>query len=137
MVTFSAEDKGEAIHITGGKYIGLDGWCWLKKNEPCKQTYVIVVLENGEEKGICINKGNVGPPLAAPRDYIEATLQQHTDINQALNKVCKLLARCNLNGTEEALQRKFLEKMRTAYGQQVALGNKATWFEVNYDSDTS
>lgn len=135
MVSFSADDKGEAIHITGGKYVGLNGWRWLGKGNPSKQTYVIVVLENDEEKGVRVNKGNVGPPCVAPTDYVDAVLQQYTEINQALNKVCKLLVKCNLNGTETALQKKFLEKMQTAVQSQLAEGQKATWFCVNYEED--
>jgi hypothetical protein len=135
MVTFSADDKGDAIHITGGKYIGLNGWRWLGKSNPPKQTYVVVLLENNKEKGVRVNKGNVGPPRCAPVDYVDAVLQQHTDIDQVLNKACKLLAMCNLNGTEEALQKKFLAKMQAAFEQQLADGQKATWFGVNYEED--
>jgi hypothetical protein len=133
MVTFSTEDKGEAIYITGGKYVGLNGWRWLGKGNPIKQTYVIVALENDEEKGVRINKGNVGPPRGPPTDYIDAVLQQYTDIDQALNKVCKLLAKCHLNGAEKALQQKFLDRMRAAAQQQLAEGTKATWYVVDYE----
>jgi hypothetical protein len=137
MVTFSMEDKGKAIHITGGKYVGLNGWRWLGKGNPPKQTYVIVVLENNDEKGIRVNKGNVGPPRegGAPTNYVDAVLQQYTEIDQALNKACKLLAKCNLNGTEKELQTKFLEKMQAAFELQLAEGQKAAWFGINYAED--
>jgi hypothetical protein len=133
MVTFSSEDKGKAIYITGGKYVGLNGWLWLGKGNPPKQIYVIVVLENNIEKGVRIHKGNVGPPRGPPTDYVGAALQQYTDIDQLFNKVCKLLAKCHLTGTEEKLQQKFLEKMQAASQQQLAEGQRATWFHVEYE----
>lgn len=132
MVTFSVEDKGEAIHITGGKYVGMNGWRWLGKGNPPKQTYVILILGNNKEKGIRVKKGNVGPPCGAPTDYVDAVLQQHPDIDQAFNKVCKMLAKCQLNGTEKPLQIKFIEKMEAAVEQQLAEGQKAAWFHVDY-----
>jgi hypothetical protein len=60
-------------------------------------------------------------------------LQQYTDIDQAFNKVCKVLAKCHLKGTEKTLQQKFLEKMQAAAQQQLAEGQKATWFGVEYE----
>ena len=56
MVQYSVADKGEQIHITDGKYIGLDGWCWVGKNDTNKYTYVIVKLKDGQEKGTHIKK---------------------------------------------------------------------------------
>ena len=74
----------------------------------------------------------MGPPRGAPTDYVDAVLQQHPDIDQAFNKVCKLLAKCQLNGTEKPLQIKFIEKMEAAVEQQRAGGQKAAWFHVDY-----
>jgi hypothetical protein len=132
MVTYSVEDKGEAIHITGGKYIGLSGWLWLEKPNPPKTTYVIITLKNNTEVGTRVNKGHVGPPRGAPTDFVDAALQQHTDVDVAFNKVCKMLAKCNLNGSERELQEKFLFKMHAAFEQQLAEGVKASWFYVDY-----
>jgi hypothetical protein len=135
MVTFSAEDKGAPIHISSGKYVGMNGWLWLGKGHPPKQTYVVIIYECNKEKGVCVNNGNVGPPLAPPKDFVDALLQQHPVIDQALNKVCKMFAKCQLNGSEEALQKKILERMAAAYAQQLAEGEKATWFGVDYQDE--
>jgi hypothetical protein len=135
MVTYLVEDKDEAIHIRGGKYIGLSGWLWLEKPNPPKTTYVIITLKNNTKLGTRVNKGYVGPPRGAPTDYVAAALQQHTEIDVAFNKVCKMLAKCNLNGSERELQKKFLFKMHAALEQQLAEGEKASWFFVDYRAD--
>lgn len=136
MATFPLEEKGEAILITGGKYAGKHGWRWLGKGNPTKQVYVIVVLEVNNEVGTRILKGNVGLPERAgsPTDYVDAVLQQHSDIDQALNKACKMLAKCAVNGAhQDALLKMFLKKLNAAAGQQQSEGQKATWFSVDYD----
>jgi len=47
MVYFSPDNKGEQICITGGKYLGLHGWCWLGKDDTPKCTYVVLTLNDG------------------------------------------------------------------------------------------
>lgn len=136
MVTFPFEEKGEAITITGGKYAGKNGWRWLGKGNPPRQEYVIVVLEVNNEVGTRILKGNVGLPSRAgnPTNYVDAVLQQHSDIDLTLNKVCKMLAKCSVNGAhQEALMKIIIKKMNAAVAQQQVEGQKATWFGVHYE----
>jgi hypothetical protein len=51
MVHFTAEDKGERIRISGGSYSCLSGWRWVGKNDTAQYTYIIVELQDGQEKG--------------------------------------------------------------------------------------
>ena len=127
--------KGDRIHFTGGKYAGLDGWIRLGEPDPAKMTNVIVELGEGKEKETRVRKGNVGPPPSEPKNRVDAALQQHMEINKALNHVCNLLAKCNLTGHEEELQEVFVQRMEGAFGRQLAEGKKATWYEVDYISD--
>jgi hypothetical protein len=61
-------------------------------------------------------------------------MQQHGEIDRALNKVCKMLAKCNVNDThQEALLKIFLKKMNDAVGNQQDEGQKATWYSVQHD----
>jgi hypothetical protein len=70
-----------------------------------------------------------------PTNYVEAALQQHVDIDCALNKVCKLLAKCHLRtGHKEAAQHVFMKRMETAIHQQAAEGSKATWYHVEAEA---
>ena len=64
---------------------------------------------------------------------MDAALQQHIEVECALSKVCKLLAKCNLTGHEEALQHAFMERMHAVHTQQLSEGDHATWFTVNFD----
>jgi hypothetical protein len=58
MPTFLAEEKGEAIYVTGGKYVGLNGWRNLGKPNLPKQDYVILALALNNEIGVHLNKEN-------------------------------------------------------------------------------
>jgi hypothetical protein len=94
----------------------------------------MVLLENGQELGTKVKKGNVRAWLMPPTNYVEAALQQHVDIDYALDKVCKLLAKCPLTtGHEEAAQHAFMKRMETAICQQAAEGSKATWYHVDFN----
>jgi hypothetical protein len=137
MVMHNDTNKGEEICIIDGKYKKHNGWHWAGKDDTPKFTHVIVLLENGQELGTKVKKGNVRAWLMPPTNYVEAALQQHVDIDCALHKVCKLLAKCNLmTGHEEAAQHFFMKRMETAISQQAAEGSKATWYHVDF-SDAS
>jgi hypothetical protein len=117
-----------------GKYKKHNGWGWAGKDDTPKFTHVIVLLENGQELGTKVKKGNVRARLMPPTNYVEVALQQHVDIDCALNKVCKLLAKCHLTvGHEEAAQHVFMKRMETAIRQQAAEGSKATWYHVDFN----
>ena len=94
---------------------------------------LFLYLETTKNKAFVSTKKTWGHRAVLPQaDYVDAVLQQHPDIDQAFNKVCKLLAKCQLNGTEKPLQIKFIEKMEAAVEQQRAGGQKAAWFHVDY-----
>lgn len=132
MAVYSNEEKGNPVRIVGGKYIGREGWRRAGKANTRHYAYVILRLEDGEEKEFRIRKGNVGRPFTPPRDYVDAVLQQHEEIDHALVKLCKLLAKCDLTGAETELQRAFLQQMQAAHAQQLSEGGKALWFRVDF-----
>jgi len=128
------EDKGEEIRFAGGKYHGLKGWRWKGREDTKKQAYVIVELEDGKEGGVRVKKTSVGAPFEAPKNYVEAALQQNVEVDVAMTKLCKLLAKCNLHGGEGELHQVFAEKMQAASAQQQSEqeGRGATWFKVKF-----
>jgi hypothetical protein len=143
MVVFTEEtEKGESIRFIGGKYTGLKGWLWLGKSNPPKQMYVVVQIGlNDRPIGTRVNKENVAPDRSdnAPTNYVDAAFQQLPEMEKAMRKVCMLLARCSLDGTEAAVQQKFLQEMQRACSHQnsAAASGKSgvSWFHVNYEPD--
>jgi hypothetical protein len=134
MVMHKDTNKGEEICIIDGKYKKHNGWRWAGKDDTPKFTHVIVLLENEQELGTKVKKGNVRAWLMSPTNYVEESLQQHVDIDCALDKVCKLLAKCHLRtGHQEAAQHVFMKRMETAIHQQAAEGSKATWYHVDFN----
>jgi len=132
MVNYSDADKGEQIRITGGTYRGRNGWRWKGKADTLKRTYVIIELEDGVLKGTRLSKTNVGAPWQPPTNYVEAALQQHLQIDETLDKLCMLLAKCNLTGEERDLHRAFFDRMQAARVQKLSEGQSASWFHVEF-----
>ncbi len=135
MVHFTAEDKGERICISGSLYSCLNGWHWVGKNDMAQYTYIIVKLQDGQEKGTRVKKKFVGP-FNTPTNYFNAALWQYGEVKCTFNHLCKLLAKCNLNGSEEDLQHTFILKMQTVYANQTSKWSP-TWFQVDFTADES
>ena len=57
---------------------------------------------------------------------------QHPNVSNAMNKLCKLLAQCNLDGEEPDLYAVFVEKMAVAHSNQQKRGSKARWILIDY-----
>jgi hypothetical protein len=64
---------------------------------------------------------------------MEALMQQHSNIETAMNDLCKR-ARFDICGTrkEEMLQ-EFGPRLDTAINRQEAMGRQANWKRVNFD----
>ena len=133
MVHYSAADKGQRIHIIDGNYSGRDGWRWAGKKDTRKYTWVIIKLEDDQEKGTRVLTEFVGDPLGPPVNYVDAALQQHNEIDRTFNKLCRMLAKCHLTGDDQDLLDTFKHKMQTAQMRQNSQGQSANWFYVEFD----
>jgi hypothetical protein len=88
-VMFNDDEKGNAIHITGGKYLktSVEEWHQVGKDDLDMFSHIIIKLKNGKEVGTRIKKENVGAPHGPPMNHAEAGLQQNTNIDDDFNKV--------------------------------------------------
>jgi hypothetical protein len=91
MVMHNDTNKGEETCIIDSKYKKHNGWCWVGKDDTPKFTHVIVLLENGQELGTKVKKGNVRVWFIPSTNYVETALQQHVDIDCALDKFASCL----------------------------------------------
>ena len=101
---------------------------------------VQIGLDNDRPIGTRVNKENVAPDHsddAAPTNYVDAAFQQLLEMEKAMRKVCMLLARYSLDGTEPVVQQKFLQEMQRACNLQnsAAARGSLTWFHVNYEPE--
>jgi len=136
MVTYTEDDKGSPVAIVGGTYCGYKGWLWKDKAGTVKSVYVILSLGDGKEKGVRLHKQNVEVRQHdSPRNYIEAAFEQHPDLAKDLNKLCRKLAKCNIQDSGPELYEKIDTKIKAAYQQQLAEGANATWYHVEWEAD--
>ena len=74
---------------------------------------------------------------ALPNNYVEATLKQHPDIDEMLNKVTKEMAKCSIrmdrHGDDvfDALNHRF---NKARHNQQMLLHN-ALWRKVEFEDN--
>ena len=128
--------RGEAIRFTTGKYKGRTGWVNSSKPKTAKMMSVIVDLGNGVTRDTRVRQTSVAAPFGPPKSFQEALLQQHPDIEELIDKVASKLAKCTIN--EESLEpftEFFGRRVKKACERQEALGNKATWLNVEWDDD--
>ena len=134
-IYFEDEDKGEPIRVVGGAYFGRTGWYW-KGKKPTK-SFVHVILKADEdyeeEEGKLLSKDSIGKPLSRPTNPVESIFQQFPNFEKDLKSLCNRFAKCGLDGTEAALQAKFLQTMAKASNRQHKKGAKATWHKVAFD----
>lgn len=135
MPTYSVEEKGRAIIVTGGTYVGCRGYEQLGKNTPVTQVWVILDMD-GIEKSVKLNRGNV-ELYAHPQNYVDAAFEQYPEIVALLGKLTDKLAKLDLDSTErkQALFRKIEAKMDSSMKQQIAKGRRATWLTVDWDDE--
>jgi hypothetical protein len=62
-------------------------------------------------------------------------MQQHPEIKQAMEKLARRLAKCELRPRSASIQKYFTTKLQDAAARcQIAMGNRATWKRVQYNS---
>lgn len=134
--TFTLFDKGEEIDFIGGDFKKRHGWLWKNKKQCKTMVYVIVDLGDGTEKGTRVSKKSVRiHKNDRPSTKIEAALRQFLEIEVEMNKLCKMLAQCGFQGTEDEIHDIITKKMEEAVEQHEAEGPKANTYKVNYEED--
>jgi hypothetical protein len=128
-------DKGNAIRFVKGKYAGETGW--LNQDKAVTKCKIHVIVDKGDQGGIrtCVDKTSVGPPHREPQSFEEALLQQHPETERTMNKLVRLLARCNIVSSTENISLIFNTKLNEACVAQEALGSKATWSHVVWEEE--
>lgn len=61
-------------------------------------------------------------------------MQQHVKIKQTMEKLAHQLAKCELRPCSTLTQNFFAAKLQDAAARQIAMGNRATWKSVWYNS---
>jgi hypothetical protein len=123
-------ERGSAIRFVAGKYEGRTGWFNMANAHTTSMYYVIVTMgENGEEKNTRVRKASVIAVAdeRVPVSYEEAVLQQHSDIDVAMNKLVASLAECGIQGGSTEITRILSAKLIAACVAQQMRGSKATW----------
>lgn len=134
-VVTSAEveaDKGQRVRFIGGTHIKKKGWLRLSKGFRGKnQVYVLVDLGNDRLKKTYVDLANVAEILPPPTTWTEALFEQHTDVDAALEDLCRKLAKFDLYPERrEELNAKISQRLAEAVARQVNLGSAATWKRV-------
>ena len=133
--TYTGEDKGRAVNFCGGKYQGKSGWVNKSKKATKTRIYVIIDMGNGFLKTF-VNKDNVATPRPPGdrRNFIEAVLDQHPDIEQMVDKFCQALAECEFDflkpENRDLFQAIIFEKALLAQKNQSSKGNAARYRKV-------
>jgi transcription antitermination factor NusG len=130
-------EKGDEIRLVKGKYEGQQAWM-NKAKKPTKCYYfVIVVDDDGTERATRVLKGSarIIAQEPTPTSYEEAVIQQHPDIERAIDKLCELLVECGINKHSDKLARILETKIEEAKATQDSLSYRAKWRHVEYETD--
>jgi hypothetical protein len=126
--------KGQLICVAGAVYRGCNAWLDTVKGPTKKMVYLIVEYEEDCLKVVRVSKENVRAVPAPADNYAEGAVRQHTDLDEAIDKMARKFALCGLQGTDEVLH---IVKTRVddAMGKQIRLGGKAVWRKVEFDQN--
>ena len=130
-------EKGQRIRFKAGNYKGCNGW--LAKNKKVqtrggeKMMCVIVDLGGGQELDTRVLTTSIGKPRTTPKSFAEAVVQQHPDIEEMMDKLCREIAKCGLSPTDPALETILSKKLTEAALLQNSAGHKARCRVVHYD----
>jgi hypothetical protein len=136
----STSNRGAEIRFVRGKYLGYMGWINLEGKKTAASVDVIVQGYKETDGSTCnrattVRKTSVRPRAqAAPRSRAEAIMQQHPEIEQTMEKLARQLAKCELSTRSASILHIFATKLQDATARQIAMGNRATWKRVQYNS---
>jgi hypothetical protein len=132
-------NRGEVISFVRGKYIGYTGWKNLDGDKTAVSIAVIVHGYKDKKNGSTSNKtatvrkesvkSKVQP---APKSRAEAIMQQHPEIEQAMEKLARQLAKCELRPRSTSIQKKLQRnyKMRPHVKLQWVTGRPGREFST-------
>jgi hypothetical protein len=129
--------KGPKIKmICGGANKGKVGWISAESTHT-ELSYRVIFAEN--ENAIRIVRRTSVKILpnheVHPSSYEDALIEQHEDIDLALDKVCAELAKCGITAPTPRLMSIFMERVRNAHSKQQSKGNKALYRHVEWYQD--
>jgi hypothetical protein len=136
--------KGTPIQIVGGDHSGCSGW--IDKSRHPTNCFTPVILNKKKHNRLQEIQTKVQhenyilhTELKPPTSYEDAMLQQHTDINELLNKLVREMAQCELTGANETSQKNissiFLSRLHKARQRQDVKGSKARWRKIKFGSN--
>lgn len=125
--------KGEAISIDGVEYAGSSGWYNDARVQDSK-TYYYVIIKN-EDKTLRVTRVSrkyVLPPKSQPRNYAEAIIHEHDDVNKKLSQLANLLAKCSVSKEDLPDMIGILaNKLERANQHYARKGNQAEYRDVS------
>jgi hypothetical protein len=121
--------KGAAIRFVGGAYSGQTGWFDTAKEHTKCWYWVIIQNDKGKDKHTHVTRESVRVIAneSVPHFLEEAVLQQHPDVEAAIDKLVALFAQCGIQGESEVITQIISAKLVEASIRQDMKGSKATW----------
>ena len=134
--------KGAKIVITGGDRKGQTGWYDDSRAPTQIFFYVCIKLANGEDEwGRRVSKKYVKPlvPPSPASNLVEAVMQQHDDVELAIEETAMKMVECKLGFTQLLLHQSgevFKRKLKEAHIQYISqLGNRAMFRDTHFAGD--
>ena len=136
--------RGESIGFVGGPYIGKTGWIDNTGNVTANSIGVIVHNVKKPDGRICdisamVRKKSIrrlSEQPEKPASYAHAIMEQHPKIEETLKKLCRQLAKCDLDPSSAEIHLILSERLQDAVAEQTMKGQDAEWKRVNYNSGT-
>ena len=132
-------DKADAIRFLGGRYAGKTGWLrHSKRSRGQLYYYVFVDLGDSTVKKTYVQIDSFeAAEMQMPSSYAEALLQQHVDIEVAMNKLVNQLATCSIQVGISGVKlcHIFEKKLNNAMIKQDKKGSKARYRCVEFETE--
>ena len=135
--------KGSPIQIVRGGHSGCSRW--IDKSRYTSNCFTPVIVKKGNQEQEIQTKVKhenyiLNTELKVPTTYEEATIQQHADINELLNKLVRKMAECELAGATDTSQKIissiFLSRLRKARQRLDVKGSKARWRGIKFGTNS-
>jgi len=120
------DPSGEEIKIVRGKYLKTYSKGWVNRamgNDgftPYK-VYCILLMKDRSTKNVLLDKRTICllSDRSEPNSFEEAVLDQHPKINDQMNKLAALMARCGIYDDTSVIAEIFEAKIHEAYNEIV------------------
>lgn len=135
LVTICDEDKGEPIRFKGTTYGGKTGWMDESNGlHPPKSFYVIVDAGTGNGKGYyaTVRRTTVEVPHTQPTSQFTLAIQKHDGIEQKVDSLVALLAKCKIQPDDTELYTYIQSKLAMAQHRKKVAAGKALYYDINF-----